>query len=188
MTLPLALPSPSPATDEEALVALLRRQTEEVVSLVVRTLPTAPSLTRSLSTLESYCAAMRGVLADIEEPPTAGRRKRHGDYEVDDGEIGGMFPNGPPGALGGPLAALEPFFDKLVQVQKANAEPHPSTVVSRLADSLASLEKVEGVEDIRARLRRQLDEATQGGSPVLELGILPTPMAPLTMKDACLSV
>lgn len=161
----------------EALADLLRRQAHEAIGVMVQGLQGHErSGTRTLGLIESYCAAQRVVLADIEELPRPRRKQRRGGphlvgpHLVDladgmDDDVG--FNAGPPGGLNGMLSEfMDTAKEAMVQQAKANA-PSKASEIAKIAGALKDLDGLSGVETIRARLQAALDVATLGGPPLL---------------------
>ena len=170
---------PDGGADDAARTAkitrMVRGHASDVLALLAQELAGAPSSVRVLGMVESYAAAQRGFLADIEEPTLTKKRKR---AYVAGG--GAMFANPPGYGENAMIDQLGGFLDKLVAVQTKSGAPTPAQETMRLADTLKTLDGVEGMEDVRANLRAKLRTLTgasgapaEDGPTIVDIGTLP---------------
>ena len=163
----LSLPppiTPKKVPLEDALRCLLQRQAKAALHLIADGME--GDIVVALGVAESYCGALRSVVADLGEAPRPRRRRTRSidrDGDGDDNINAGYYGVGAHDPVTKMINTLGPIL------QQANA-PKASVELDRVAGALRSLRGVPGTEAQRARLTETLDALTK---KVLEENTVP---------------
>lgn len=183
----------APSSFEPDVRRLLRAQVHATLSRMVDELvgeEGREGAVRVLGSVESYAAAMRGVLADLSEP--AGPRRR-GGYSGGLGDVGMEIPGpnfgGPPGTdgfLGDLVETVKDALGKQIEANRDGAIEHKLQTLTATASRLQGLRPGPVREQLQAMLDDRMgelqDTLSEGledeapappGTTVLETGTLP---------------
>lgn len=178
--LPAPMGNPKSSFDDEVRRLLLRQAAETLHRMVDELVDEKgrQNPVRVLATIESFAAAQRGVMADLDEPPMGQARRR--------GLMGDGFAMGvPPGTGGSPEDFLGKMADALPAILEAQLRSSTDGAIEhklgQLVSTAARLEKMEDghakeqlqrMLDVRmAELHRKVDEAAQEALPAPPAGV-----------------